>query len=108
MYAFWGLAPASVDWVRQTYRTRFGIETSYRQKNQARGWTTSRDVGYRLLLEGVAHLVRQIWVLLNEERAHAGRQRPTAWVGLRMADLLESLADDLKAQHPRRCDDQTT
>jgi O-acetyl-ADP-ribose deacetylase (regulator of RNase III) len=51
------------------YRSRFGIETSYRQKNQARAFTTSRRAAYRLLLEGLAHLIRQVWVLLTEQLA---------------------------------------
>ena len=27
MYAYWGITPQRVDWVKQTYRKRFGIET---------------------------------------------------------------------------------
>lgn len=51
---------------RRLYRRRFGIETSYRQKNQAQARTTSRDPIYRLLLEGIAYLLRQVWVMLTE------------------------------------------
>lgn len=85
---------------RRRYRERFGIETSYRQKNQARAWTMSRDVAYRLLLEGLAHLPRQIGVRLCEQRAHAAGLKPTAWVGLPLADLLEAFVDHLKNQYP--------
>jgi len=52
---------------RQLYRRRFGIETSYRQKNQAKASTTSRNPIYRLLLEGLGYLLRQIWVVFTEE-----------------------------------------
>jgi hypothetical protein len=31
VYACWGVAGRSCTWVRETYRTRFGIESSYRQ-----------------------------------------------------------------------------
>src|SRR6516165_1360570 len=31
VYAFWGLSPPSFDWVREIYRLRFAIETTYRQ-----------------------------------------------------------------------------
>src|SRR5438445_721617 len=31
VYAFWGIEPSSTRWVRETYRKRFAIETSYRQ-----------------------------------------------------------------------------
>lgn len=85
---------------RRRYRERFGIETSYRQKNQARAWTTSRDAVYRLLLEGLAHLLRQIWVRLCERIAHAAGLKPTAWVGFALADLLEAFADHLKSRYP--------
>ena len=84
---------------RRRYRERFGIETSYRQKNQARAWTTSRDVRYRLLLEGLAHLLRQVWVRWTEEVARAERLRPTAWAAVRFADVLEAMADELKTKH---------
>ncbi len=60
---------------RRLYRQRFGIETSYRQKNQAQASTTSRDPVYRLLLEGIGYVLRQVWVVLTEElarRSHAG------------------------------------
>jgi putative transposase len=61
-YAFWGLAPRSVEWVRQIYRTRFGIETSYRQMNQARIHTCTRNPDVRLLFVGVALVLRNLWV----------------------------------------------
>ncbi len=84
---------------RRRYRERFGIETSYRHKNHARAWRTSRDVVYRLLLEGLAHLMRQIWVRLCEQIAHVAGVKPKAWVGFALADLLESVADHLKSRH---------
>jgi hypothetical protein len=65
VYAFWGLTPASVAWVRQTYRTRFGIETSYRQMNQAKVHTCTRNPDVRLLFVGVALVLRNVWVWLH-------------------------------------------
>src|SRR4051812_35222417 len=45
--ACWGVEGRSCTWVREAYRTRFGIESSYRQMNQARGRTpTRRPEGY--------------------------------------------------------------
>jgi len=83
---------------RQLYRQRFGIETSYRQKNQAQAATTSKDPVYRLLLEGVAHLLRQVWVVLTEQLARQRHAKPTAWIGeLPLALLLDWLADHLEA-----------
>jgi putative transposase len=65
VYACWGLVPRSTDWVRQTYRRRFGIETSYRQLHQGQARTCSRNPAVRLFLVGVALLVRNVWVWLH-------------------------------------------
>jgi hypothetical protein len=62
VYAFWGFRPSSPRWVRERYRQRFGIETSYRQMNQGRARTCSRDPVLRLLLVGIALLLRNVWV----------------------------------------------
>ena len=62
VYASWGLQPSSYQWVHQTYRLRFGIESSYRQLGECLAQTTSRDVVYRLLLVGVSLLIRARWV----------------------------------------------
>lgn len=62
VYAYWGWQPQSYDQVRQLYRTRFGIETSYRQLHQARIRTTTRSPLLRLLFVGVAVLLRNVWV----------------------------------------------
>jgi Transposase DDE domain len=65
VYAFWGIDPPTVEWVRQTYRRRFAIETSYRQANQARVTTCTRDPLVRLFLVGVALVLRNVWVWLH-------------------------------------------
>jgi IS4 transposase len=65
VFAFWGFRPASPAWVRQAYRMRFGIETSYRQMNQGRVRTCSRDPRLRLLLVGIALVLRNVWVWLH-------------------------------------------
>jgi putative transposase len=53
--------------VRQTYRTRFGIESSYWQMNQARGRTSTRRPELRLLYVGLALVLRDEWVWLHFE-----------------------------------------
>jgi Transposase DDE domain len=65
VYVFWGLRPPSFTWVRQTYRLRFGIESSYRQMNQARIRTCTRDPLLRLLFVGIALILRNVWVWLH-------------------------------------------
>lgn len=65
VFAFWGFRPPSPAWVAQTYRKRFGIETSYRQMNQGRIGTCSRNPHLRLLLVGIALVLRNLWVWLH-------------------------------------------
>lgn len=65
VYAYWGFEPPCTDWVRETYRERFGIETSYRQMNQCRIRTTTRNPAMRLLFFGLALILRNIWVWLH-------------------------------------------
>jgi len=51
--------------IRETYRKRFGIETSYRQMNEARIKTCTRDPRQRLLYVGIALVLRNVWVWLH-------------------------------------------
>jgi len=51
------LTPAGV---REVYRLRFGIETSYRQLNGSRSRTSSRDPLYRFLLVGLSLFLRNV------------------------------------------------
>jgi hypothetical protein len=79
VYAFGGgLCPGSYPWVRETYRQRFGIETSYRQLEQARIRTSTRDPLLRLLYVGVALILRNVWAWLHWEvlsHPHRGGRR---------------------------------
>jgi putative transposase len=65
IYAYWGLEPPSFDWVKETYRLRFAIETTYRQLHQARIRTSTRDPVRRLLYVGIALILRNVWVWLH-------------------------------------------
>src|SRR5262245_22708834 len=67
VYGYWGLRPSSWLWVAETYRLRFGIETTYRQLHQARIRTCTRNPLLRLLYVGVALLLRNVWVWLHWE-----------------------------------------
>jgi hypothetical protein len=95
-----GVAVQRRAWLaRRRYRERFGIETSYRQKNQGRAWTTSKNPTYRLLLEGLSYLVRQLWVTWTRKIAEDHGLSPKAWVAeLPHDDLLERIADEIKAE----------
>jgi hypothetical protein len=74
VYACWGMEGRSCVWVRETYRTRFGIESSYRQMNQARGRTSTRRPELRLFYVGLALLLRNEWVWLHFEVLSIPRQ----------------------------------
>ena len=78
VYAYWGLQPSSYQWVHETYRLRFGIESSYRQLHQARIRTCTQDPLLRLLFVGVALILRNVWVWLHWEvlaHPHRGGRR---------------------------------
>jgi putative transposase len=64
LYAIWKVrrTPRAI---REIYRKRFGIETSYRQMNEARIRTCTRDPRQRLLFVGVALVLRNVWVWLH-------------------------------------------
>jgi len=65
LYALWGVQPKSVAWVREKYRQRFAIETTYRQLGQARIKTSTRQPVLRLLIVGLALVLRNVWVWLH-------------------------------------------
>lgn len=67
VYIFWGFQPQSPAWAREQYRRRYGIESSYRQMNQARARTCSRKPVFRLLLVGIALILRNVWVWLHHQ-----------------------------------------
>jgi hypothetical protein len=50
--------------VREQYRHRFGIETSYRIKNYARIRTTTKNPVLRLLFVALAFILVNIWIFL--------------------------------------------
>ena len=74
VYAYWGLQPKTTQWVYQTYRLRFGIETRYRQLQQARIQTTARSPALRLLFVGIALLLRNVWVWVHWHRLATPRR----------------------------------
>jgi len=51
--------------VRNLYRKRFGIETSYRCMRQVRAWTSSRNGALRFLLLSLGFILVNLWVELR-------------------------------------------
>lgn len=104
VYAFggWGVgaALARARQAKRAYRRRFGIETSYRQMNEGKGRTTKKDVVYRLLLIGLALLLRQAWVWLTWQLACAWGCGQRVWLGaLPLRRLLDWLGDALRQRY---------
>jgi len=65
VYSFWKIPQRSYVWFRETYRSRFAIETTYRQMNQARIRTCTPNPLLRLLFVGMALILRNVWVWLH-------------------------------------------
>jgi putative transposase len=60
--------------IRQSYRQRFGIESSYRLKNVGRIRTTTKNPVIRLLFVGISFLLVNIWVNLLWRRISQPRR----------------------------------
>jgi hypothetical protein len=80
--------------VRELYRRRFRIETSYRQMREGLAMTCSKDPVYRLLLVLIAFVLRNLWVWLHWTRL-AGRgqdgERVLRWELMRARRMLHCL-----------------
>jgi hypothetical protein len=113
VYAYGGgLKPSSYQWVKETYRSRFAIETTYRQLQQARIRTSTRDPLLRLLDVAVALLLRNVWVWLHwqvlAERRGPGRRVNTNRLTFRAmllwlqhwAEALLGVRDEMDAKYP--------
>ena len=59
--------------IRDRYRKRFGIESSYRQMRLARIYTCTRDPRLRLVFIAVALMLRNLWVWIHETILAEGR-----------------------------------
>ena len=99
-YAVAGLPPSLTPrQVFELYRQRFGIETSYRQMNQVRARTSTRNPTIRLLLIGLAFILVNVYVALRESLTSVRQpETPAAsfWLTLcRLARLLSRAIEQL-------------
>jgi putative transposase len=77
LFAAWRVHGSPTE-IRDRYRRRFGIETSYRQMRQARIYACTRDPYLRLLFVALARILRNIWVWIHYTRlAEGDRENPT-------------------------------
>jgi putative transposase len=84
-----GILPAHVF---ELYRQRFGIESSYRQMNQVRARTSTRNPVIRLLLVGLAFVLFNLYISLRQNLSSALKQPLQLpkhfWLSLRRLALL--------------------
>jgi hypothetical protein len=113
VYAYGGgLRPGSYQWVKETYRQRFAIETTYRQLQQARIRTSTRDPLLRFLYVAVALILRNVWVWLHwqvlAERRRGGRRVDTNRLTFKTmllwlqhwAEQCLGVCDEIQAKYP--------
>lgn len=65
MFAAWRVRGMPTE-IREMYRKRFGIETSYRQWRQARIYTCTRDPHLRLVFFFIGLMLRNVWLWIHE------------------------------------------
>ena len=71
LFAAWRVY-ASPTAIREHYRLRFGIETSFRQMRQARIYTCTRSPHLRLFFLALALILRNLWVWIHQTRLADG------------------------------------
>ena len=71
LFAAWRVHGSPTE-IRERYRKRFGIETSYRQMRQARIYTCTRNPRLRLFFVALALTLRNLWVWVHQTRLAEG------------------------------------
>jgi hypothetical protein len=71
LFAAWRVHGSPTE-IRRLYRTRFGIETSYRQMRQARIYTCTRSPRLRLFFVALGLILRNTWVWIHQTRLAEG------------------------------------
>jgi hypothetical protein len=72
LFAAWRMRGDPTD-LRERYRRRFGIETSYRQRRQGRIYTCTRNPHLRLFFVALGFILRNVWVWIHQTRLAEGR-----------------------------------
>lgn len=99
LFAAWRVKGSPTE-IRERYRKRFGIETSYRQMRQARIYTCTRDPHLRLVFVAVALILRNLWVWIHQTRlAEGDRDHPILHLEcLRFKRLLDWIVHEIVAK----------
>jgi hypothetical protein len=85
--------------IRERYRKRFGIESSYRQLRQARIYTCVKNPHLRLFFVAVALILRNLWIWIQETYlAEGGGESKTLHLErLRFKRMLDWIAREVLA-----------
>jgi putative transposase len=78
-YATWQMNLSAIVWVRQSYRRRFRIESSYRLLETARGRTSSRNEGWRLWYVVLGILLLNCWLDLRRQDSRSTASALSEW-----------------------------
>jgi putative transposase len=78
-YALWRMNLSAIVWVRQSYRRRFRIESSYRLLEAARGRTSSRNEGWRLWYVVLGILLLNGWLELRRQASRSTAKAVSEW-----------------------------
>lgn len=98
LFAAWRVYGSPTE-IREQYRKRFGIETSYRQMRQARIYTCTRSPRLRLAFVAVALILRNLWVWIHQmQLAQGDRDNPTLHLErLRFKRMLDWIVHEILA-----------
>lgn len=100
LFAAWRVKGTPTE-IRNQYRRRFGIETSYRQMRQARVSTCTRNPRLRLFFVAVALILRNLWVWIHGTKLAEGPyDNLTLHLDLlRFKRLLDWIAHEITARY---------
>lgn len=114
VYATYGVEHHSFAWIRETYRSRFGIESSHRQVRAMKIKTSTTNTAMRFFYLGISFILRNIWVWLHwnifsqKQRGPGGRKIQLsrfsldflqAWLGA-VIDEIYGLYDQISVAQP--------
>ncbi len=96
LFAAWKVQGSPTE-IRERYRKRFGIETSYRQRRQGRIYTCTRDPRLRLFFVALGFILRNVWVWIHQTRLADGRSNGLALhlELLRFKQMLDWIAHEI-------------
>ena len=72
LFAAWRVHGSPTE-IREGYRKRFGIESSYRQLRQARIYTCTRNPRLRLVFVALGLILRNLWVWIHATHLAQGQ-----------------------------------